>query len=165
MSGIIDWDFSRTAPLYHLCEYPRLILDNDTEIGLYRENRLLRKEFVRLLAQNFPKHSRERELVRECFRYKTFALNGFESVFATCTWAEKLEKMLVKDYLEQLQDLREGRKSLPPYNGRGDSPEPDSELSSDDENFKQGYQLPRTWSHACTCCKPRTQQIDEDSRV
>ncbi|KAI7159498.1 hypothetical protein KC349_g4160 [Hortaea werneckii] len=134
LSGIIDWDFSRTAPLYNLCEYPRFILDNDTEIGLYRENQLLRKEFVRMLAQNFPKHSHERKLVRECFRYKTFALNGFESVFATGTWAEKFEKMLVRDYLKQLQNLREGRKSLPPYNGGDDSPELDSELESNDED-------------------------------
>ncbi|RMY73866.1 hypothetical protein D0863_03574 [Hortaea werneckii] len=134
LSGIIDWDFSRTAPPYNLCEYPRFILDNDTEIGLYRENQLLRKEFVRMLAQNFPKHSHERELVRECFRYKTFALNGFQSVFATGTWAEKFEKMLVRDYLRQLQNLREGRKSLPPYNGGDDSPELDSELESNDED-------------------------------
>ncbi|RMY05084.1 hypothetical protein D0868_06603 [Hortaea werneckii] len=134
LSGIIDWDFSRTAPLYYLGEYPRLILDNDTEIGLYRENWLLRKEFVRMLAQNFPKHSHEWGLVRECFRYKTFAMNGCESVFATGTWAEKFEKILVKDYLEQLQNLREGRKILPPYNGRGDDPEPDSELESNDED-------------------------------
>ncbi|KAI7221190.1 hypothetical protein KC333_g1918 [Hortaea werneckii] len=134
LSGIIDWDYSRTVSLYDLCEYPIFIQDNDCDRKAYEENRLLREEFVRMLAQNFPKHSHERHLVRKCFRYKISALNEFNDSFTHCTWTEDLEMSLVKRYIKDLQNLREGRKTLPAYYGRCDSPEPDSELESDDED-------------------------------
>ncbi|KAI7241995.1 hypothetical protein KC330_g282 [Hortaea werneckii] len=134
LSGIIDWDYSRTVSLYDLCEYPIFIQDNDCDKKAYGENRLLREEFVRMLAQNFPKHSHERHLVRECFRYKISALNEFDDSFTRCTWTEDLEMSLVKREIKDLQNLREGRKTLPAYYGRCASPEPDSELESDDED-------------------------------
>ncbi|KAI6821092.1 hypothetical protein KC340_g13006 [Hortaea werneckii] len=134
LSGIIDWDYSRTVSLYDLCEYPIFIQDNDCDRKAYEENRLLREEFVRMLAQNFPKHSHERHLVRECFRYKISVLNEFNDSFTHCIYTEDLEMSLVKRYIKDLQNLMEGRKTLPAYYGRCDSPEPDSELESDDED-------------------------------
>ena len=133
LSGILDWDYSRTVSLYDLCDYPKFIQDNDCEKEAFAENRLLRKEFVRMLAQNFPKHSHERQLVRECFRYKTYALTGFTQGFTSRTWTGEVEMLLAERYLKYLQNLRDGRKTLPAYYGRCDSPEPDSELESDDE--------------------------------
>lgn len=87
-----------------------------------------------MLAQNFPKHSHERQLVRECFRYKNFAPDCVTDSFTKCTWTKEVKVSKMKQFKRELQNLREGRKCLPAYYGRCDSPEPDSELGSDDED-------------------------------
>ncbi|TKA26131.1 hypothetical protein B0A50_04628 [Salinomyces thailandicus] len=133
LSAIIDWDFSYTGPLDELYEYPIFIQDSDLEPELYSENKLLRKEFVRMLAQNFPKHSEERRQVRQCFRDKMFPLRGFYGTFAARIWTRQdVELSIVKLYLEELRNQRTGKETLPPYNGRHDW-QPDSELESGDE--------------------------------
>lgn len=132
LSGVIDWDCSYTGPLYNLCEYPTFIQDNDLEGHLYEENKVLRKGFVRMLAQRFPKRSRDREEVRECFRRKTFALNGFFNIFASYLGNKSdFDVDSVGLYLEQLRAIGAGTESYPAYNGRHDYA-PDSELESDE---------------------------------
>ncbi|KAK5125749.1 hypothetical protein LTR85_012024 [Meristemomyces frigidus] len=127
LSGIIDWDNSYTGPLYWLCEYPVFIRDIDHEEHLYEENKILRKRFVRMLADKFPAGSEDRRDIQECFRQKNRALNGFREIFTRIRWGQvRIELIAVGKYLE---DLVQGGEAA--YGGRPDY-EPDSELGSDD---------------------------------
>lgn len=81
ITGIIDWDWSFIGPLYYLFEFPEAITGNVTEDEDEVENKIVRKHFVKALAQHFPKDSADREMVRQCFRdkssYITLALRYF----------------------------------------------------------------------------------------
>jgi hypothetical protein len=101
ISGIIDWDWSHTGLLYHLCEYPDYIRDFDGEDD-FEVNRILRKHFVSSLAKHFSRDSADREQVKQCFREKNYAMNSLRSVFMYCTWAPDLEKGIVESYLNSL---------------------------------------------------------------
>lgn len=83
ISGIIDWDWSYTGPLYYLCEYPHDICDWDDAPENYADNKILRKHFVATLIEHFPKNSPERKHIKQCFREKSYILNYFQSLFMT----------------------------------------------------------------------------------
>ena len=51
--GVIDWDHTRTTPLYFLYEYPIFIQDVDHSKHLYEENAIPRPHFVRALRKQF----------------------------------------------------------------------------------------------------------------
>jgi len=131
ISGIIDWDWSHTGLLYHLCEYPDYIRDFDGEEDDFEVNKLLRKHFVSSLAEHFPRGSADREQVKQCFREKNYAMNSLHSVFMYCTWAPDLEKGIVESYLNGL------RGESPEYERRAYGGvlgwEPDSEPESETE--------------------------------
>ena len=126
LSGVIDWDNSRTGLLNELFEYPIFIQDIHWSPELFVENKILRKHFVRCLANKFSKGSREREMARECFRTKTWVLQNFDDM-----WVTEEEEEEIQNAKRKLEDLREGRAL--PYDGRLDW-EPDSELESDDDD-------------------------------
>lgn len=128
LCGVIDWDNSLTMPRYYLYEYPPFIRDSDLAPELYAGSKILRQHFVRELRGRFPSGSRDRQLVRECFRRKHHALNVFRSAFAVRRWEDSdLKLIAMRKYLE---DLRSGEGL--PYGGRPDY-EPDSEPESDDD--------------------------------
>jgi hypothetical protein len=126
LSGIIDWDDSYTAPLYELLEYPIFIQDVHWNKELYTENKLLRKHFVRALANRFPKGSEMREAVKECFRMKCWVLQNFMEM-----WIEDGEDEIELDRGRiAVEKLNDG--SALAYHGRLDW-EADSEIESEDE--------------------------------
>lgn len=131
LSGIIDWDNSYTGPLYYLCEYPIFIVDTDLEADRYDENKILRKRFVRKLADGLPAGSEDRQRVRQSFRQKNRLLNGFNHAFTSIDRSPSFEKVVVGGYLG---DVKNGRA---PYGGRHDYDseweyKPDSELESEE---------------------------------
>lgn len=131
LSGVIDWDYSFAGPLYYLFDYPCFIQDSDLREEDYAENKILRKNFVRMLAQKFPKGSVDREDVRECFKQKTFLMNGFRKMFMRRPFRDVKEELaFVKTYAENVNGT--AKCPLAAYNGRVDY-KSDSELGSDDE--------------------------------
>lgn len=131
LSGIIDWDYSFVGPAYYLYEYPIFIQDVHWSEHLYAENKILRKHFVRSLAQQFPKGSEERKCVHHCMRHKSFVWNNFADVFMN---GQNDESDLLEAAKQYLEDLKSGNGR--PYEGRLDWG-PDSELESDDEDISE----------------------------
>lgn len=132
LSGVIDWDWSYTGPLYYLLEYPIFIQDVSWSPDKYNDNKILRKHFVQTLAQSYPKASCEREEVREVFRQKSYTLNSFADIFMRHLWDNlEMEKSVIGGYVRQLTDDNPDEFDVSrAYGGRWDY-EPDSELGSD----------------------------------
>ncbi|WEW54857.1 hypothetical protein PRK78_000283 [Emydomyces testavorans] len=63
LSGVIDFEYAHTGPLYYLYEYPIFIQDVSWSKHLYAENRILRAHFVQALCDEFPRESAERKLI------------------------------------------------------------------------------------------------------
>lgn len=130
LSGIIDWDYTYTGPLYYLYEYPVFIRDREEMQEQYSANKIVRKNFLCALTQKFPKGSVDREDVRECFRQKSYMYNEFRNLFITNQWSGPSEETYyMREYSEGLKGIGE---HLFAYGGREDY-EPDSELESDVE--------------------------------
>ena len=130
LSGVIDWDYSYTGPLYYLCEYPIFIQDVSSPRGrpLFAENKVLRKHFVHSLAQKFLKGSDEREDVRESFRQKNFMWNAYRSIFMLQEWKDPEEELsCVKSYADGIKGIGDGLYS---YGGKL-TWEPDSEIEDE----------------------------------
>lgn len=130
VSGIIDWDWSYTGPLYYLCEYPHDICDWDDAPENYDDNKILRKHLVATLIDYFPEDSEERKHVKQCFREKSYILNCFHSLFMTRVWHESMEGTLVRQYLQNVRGIGAAWERLA-YGGRFDW-ERDSDLSDSD---------------------------------
>lgn len=131
ISGIVDWDYSRTGPLYQLCEYPQFIRDHDYE-GDEEDrkfNKVLRKHFVASLAKCFPRGSADREHVKQSFREKSYALNRLHDIFMYRAAGPDQEEPMVRDYLKGLRGESNGYLTRA-YGGIWDW-EPDSEPESD----------------------------------
>jgi len=126
LTGIIDWDNSFTGPAYYVFEYPIFIQDNEAEPDSYDENKMLRKHFVKAIANSFPAGSEAREEVWGCFRQKCFWLNAFRNIFTMHLWHPvEIEHAVVQRYLDRLKESAQ-----PAYDGRLDY-EPDSELEQE----------------------------------
>ncbi|SMR48276.1 unnamed protein product [Zymoseptoria tritici ST99CH_1E4] len=136
MTGIIDWDYSQSGPLYYLCEYPIFIQDVDfqKEIKFWPQNKILRKYFVQKLAAHFTRGSSARRDVQECFRQKNLTLNAFNAMFIGRHWpSEEEEALALACYLK----IHDPETSDHEYAGRAYRGkifwEEDSEMGSDDE--------------------------------
>lgn len=139
LTGMIDWDWSYTGPLYYLLEYPIFIRDNDCDRKEYTNNKVLRKRFVQSLAQRFPKGSNERREVKEVFRQKSFLMNSFRNIWVAGTIELPYDALgSVATYERCISgvelDPLDPDDDCNAYGGRGDW-EPDSELESDDEDL------------------------------
>lgn len=108
ISGINDWDFSRTGPLYQLYEYSQFIRDHDGESEDFEINKVLRKRFVASLAKQFPRGSADREHVKQCFREKNYALNTLHDVFMFRTLGPQYDEQMVRSYLKGLRGESNG---------------------------------------------------------
>ena len=142
ISGILDWDWAHTAPVYYLWEYPTFICDSHFFKIDYDDNKALRKHFVASLIQHFPEDSPERKLVKQCFREKSFILNRFYSVFMTQEYEDEVS--LVNSYLAGLRgETDEWWRQ--PYGGRldwkmdSDLEDSDAETESDDDTSGDSY--------------------------
>ena len=130
ISGIIDWDWSYTGPLYYLCEYPHNICDWDDAPEDYADNKILRKHLVATLIDYFPENSPERKHIKQCFREKSYILNYFQSLFMTRVWPVSMEGSLVEQYLNKMRGGGSDWERLP-YSGTFDWKR-DSDLSDSD---------------------------------
>lgn len=168
ISGIIDWDWSYTGPLYYLFEYPGYIQDDVQGGGrdFFAENKVLRKHFVASLIEYFPENTLQRKLVKKCFREKCFALSRFEGTFMKLVWAESLkslEGIVVNNYLHHIRG--EGDEcDRAPYGGRLDW-ERDSDLTDSDaesSQYESGDESSMESSDH-TSSMPSEEEIDEGS--
>lgn len=129
LTGIIDWEYAHTTPLYFLYDYPIFIQDNDNEQNAYAANAILRHHFVRELYSQFPRDSEAYEEARESMRVKCSTLNTFCNIFMLCGMEWKFLKGCALEYIRQ---EKEGIGKV--YHGREDWV-PDPELDSDEDTF------------------------------
>jgi Ser/Thr protein kinase RdoA (MazF antagonist) len=127
LSGVIDWEYAYTGPLYFLYEYPIFIQDSDDNKAAYADNAILRPHFVRALRQCFPKGSTDRTDVETSMK-KDYTLNWFHQIFIGMAGGLGSQglKMVTKEYL---CNVRDGTGK--PYWGRIDYVS-DEEVLSDD---------------------------------
>ena len=146
LSGVLDWDYSFTGPLYDLFEYPRFLQDRETcedQRANWPRNKILRQTFAQRLALHFPKGSDEREDARECFRQKCYLMNSFRERFTRFP-CENAEGRLIST--RAYGDDIGGRGSglfLFPYPGRLDY-RSDSEVESGDDDDDDGQDETQT---------------------
>jgi fructosamine-3-kinase len=168
ISGIIDWDYSHTGPLYYLCEYPHDILDWFDFPERHVDNKVLRKHFVTSLIEHFPEGSVERKQVKQCFREKSYILNAFHNLFIRRSWPESVEESLVRGFLRHVRGESEKWMRLP-YDGGSFDWEPDSDL--EDSDF-EGVETDSKSADESECSSDSDQvgssdesslEIDEDS--
>ncbi|CZT16042.1 uncharacterized protein RCC_01882 [Ramularia collo-cygni] len=138
LTGIIDWDQSHSGPLYYLCNYPIFIRDCDMPVyrDQYVRNLCLRQSLVFYLSRHFPRGSQERRDVQECFRQKSYSLNGFENIFMGAHWRPELELGVVESYAKSYNPDPNSSRDYFPYGGKIDW-EPDSELESEGEDSEE----------------------------
>jgi hypothetical protein len=135
ISAIIDWDYSQTAPLETIWEYPVLITDVDYHEEEYADNKVLRKHFVTSLMQRFPENSPERKQVKRCFREKCWTINIFYRILMR-RWDHDCEEDMVKTYLRGVRGVDEDD-CRAPYGGRWDWVM-DSDLEDSDAESEVG---------------------------
>ncbi|KAH7316853.1 kinase-like domain-containing protein [Stachybotrys elegans] len=103
LSGLIDFEFSHTGPLYFLYEYPIFIQDVSWSKHLYAENATLRAYFVSQIFSRLPSLEQQKVFI-SCMNSKTFLLNGFRDAFMTVTCSEDTRIHSATRYLESLRD-------------------------------------------------------------
>ena len=104
LSGIIDWEYARTAPRYFIYDYPLFIQNNPYEKEAWPLNKLLRQHFVRGVLHHSPPLAAPTALCS--FRRKIFLMNEFVSVFMFLSDMDPdTAEGLVKHYLI---DVKEG---------------------------------------------------------
>ena len=123
--GVIDWDWSYTGLLYFLCEYPLSIQDSEFSHDSHAENRVLRKHFVRSLANCFPKGSADWAAVKQSFREKNHTLNFWQDKFALHVWEPEQEFYEVENYMNDI-GMESAAYAITGW-------QPDSETETDDE--------------------------------
>ncbi|KJX92365.1 hypothetical protein TI39_contig5864g00011 [Zymoseptoria brevis] len=136
LSAILDWDQSHAGPLYYLLDYPVFIRDFDLpdQRHQYGDNKVLRQHFFYCLSRYWPKGSRQREEVLECFRQKSFTLNTFRNTFMKFPMQDsEHEKRALDGFLDGHKPGTLRYKFAFPYGGKA-LWEPDSEVESEDED-------------------------------
>lgn len=114
LSGVIDFEYSHTGPLYFLYEYPIFIQDVSWSKELYADNALLRAHFIREISQGLP-DAESRAAFIACINAKNFVLNDFQRCFMSMKCSEHTLINLSNSYLEDLRDT-----TRPAYSGRPD---------------------------------------------
>ena len=127
LSGVIDWKYAYTGPVYFLYEYPIFIQDSDDNKAAYADNAILRPHFVRALRRCFPKGSPERMEVKASMK-KNYTLNWFHNVIIGMAGGLGLQGLKTVS-TEYVCNVRNGTGKT--YSGRFDYL-PDEEVLSDD---------------------------------
>lgn len=132
LSGIIDWEYAYTGPLYYLYEYPNFIVDNELEKENYAENIVLRRHFSRALRQQFPEGSAEALAARICINpsSKSHIVNEFQAIFDDMKAGEPKEGSAANLGRGYLEDIKNG--TGVPYLGRDDW-KPNEELENEED--------------------------------
>ncbi len=77
LTGLIDFEYAHTGPLYYLYEHPIFVQDVSWSKHLYTENAVLRAHFVREIYRQLPSPKARSTLIA-CMNAKTFLLNEFQ---------------------------------------------------------------------------------------
>jgi aminoglycoside phosphotransferase (APT) family kinase protein len=103
LTGLIDFEYAHTGPLYFLYEYPIFIQDVSWSKELYSENAVLRAHFVRAIYDALPT-SEERSTFIASMNDKSFALNAFKDSFMTLRCSEETLIDSATFYIQSLKD-------------------------------------------------------------
>ncbi|KAL8387107.1 hypothetical protein RB595_010151 [Gaeumannomyces hyphopodioides] len=103
LTGLIDFEYAFTGPLYFLYEYPIFIQDVSWSEELYAENAILRAHFVQAIHGALP-NAEARFTFIASMNHKCFALNGFRDAFMTMRCSEETLASLAKNYVQSLKD-------------------------------------------------------------
>jgi aminoglycoside phosphotransferase (APT) family kinase protein len=114
LTGLIDFEYAYTGPLYFLYEYPVLIQDVSWSKELYAKNAVLRAHFVKAIYEALP-NPQARATFIASMNGKTFAVSGFKDAFMTFQGSEET---LINTATYYLQSLRDGTGLA--YSGRLD---------------------------------------------
>ncbi|KAL2186642.1 hypothetical protein L209DRAFT_765504 [Thermothelomyces heterothallicus CBS 203.75] len=104
LSGLIDFEYAHTGPLYFLYDYPIFIQDMSWSKGLYAENAILRAYLVRAIYKSLP-NSEARSTFTASVNEKNFVLNVLRDSFMTLKCSEKT---LINSSTYYVQNLRNG---------------------------------------------------------
>ncbi len=103
LTGLIDFEYAFTGPLYFLYEYPIFIQDVSWSEELYAENAILRAHFVRAIHGALPNAEAQSTFIAS-MNQKSSALNGFRDAFMTMRCSEETLAGLAKNYVQSLED-------------------------------------------------------------
>ena len=103
LTGLIDFEYAVTGPLYFLYEYPIFIQDVSWSEELYAENAILRAHFIQAIHGALPNAEAQSTFIAS-MNQKSFALNGFRDAFMTMRCSEKTLVSLAKNYVQSLED-------------------------------------------------------------
>jgi aminoglycoside phosphotransferase (APT) family kinase protein len=103
LTGLIDFEYAFTGPLYFLYEYPIFIQDVSWSEELYAENAILRAHFVQAIHRALPDTEAQSTFIAS-MNQKSFALNGFRDAFMTMRCSEATLASLAKNYVQSLED-------------------------------------------------------------
>lgn len=129
ISGIIDWDQAFIGPSYYLYEHIGVTTELQKEEEELPDLKKLRQHFVKTLVQHHPKHSPERNLIKQCFREKSVQITELLSFAKFPLDSESFSSML-KTYLACFDDENE-YEDRHPYHVIGKTWVPDSDTESD----------------------------------
>jgi hypothetical protein len=103
LTGLIDFEFAHTGPLYYLYEYPIFIQDVSWSKHLYAENAILRGHFISQIFNGLP-DSEARKVFIAAINAKCFLLNSFHDSFMTMQCSEDTLIQSATYYLKSLRD-------------------------------------------------------------
>ncbi len=103
LTGLIDFEFSFTGPLYFLYDYPIFIQDVDSERDRYEENAVLRAHFVRQIFNQLPTPAARTTFIA-CMNAKSFLMNRFFDCFMHMRCSERTLLNSSTYYLRSLKD-------------------------------------------------------------
>lgn len=83
LTGVLDWEYAQTGPLYYVYEYPGFLLDGVTAEE-QAKNVQWREVLCKAIWDQFPEGSEERKEAMACLpEGKSSRLNGFKELFIT----------------------------------------------------------------------------------
>ncbi|KAL6918797.1 hypothetical protein FSHL1_002791 [Fusarium sambucinum] len=103
LTGLIDFEFAHTGPLYYLYEYPIFIQDVSWSKHLYAENAILRRHFISQIFDGLP-NLEARKVFIAAINAKSFLLNSFQDSFMTMQCSEDTLIQSATYYLKSLRD-------------------------------------------------------------
>jgi hypothetical protein len=103
LTGLIDFEFAHTGPLYHLYEYPIFIQDVSWSKHMYAENAILRSHFASQIFNGLA-DSDARKIFIAAMNAKCFLLNSFQDSFVTMQCSEDTLIHSATYYLKSLRD-------------------------------------------------------------
>lgn len=103
LTGLIDFEYAHTGPVYYLYEYPIFIQDVSWSKELYAENVTLRAHFISQIFDRLKSHE-ARETFIACINGKSHLLNSFHESFQITPCSEDALVNSATHYLRALND-------------------------------------------------------------